>query len=516
VTNAEDDRRRALPFLLCEYAHAMGNGPGSLVDYQRILEGSDRFCGAFVWEWIDHGFRSTTADGVEFFMHGGDVDFRPNGGRYCLDGLVFPDRTPSPGLAELAAAIAPITLEPDPAAGFVRIHNKHDSRDLSHVAVEWVLEHNGVGIDRGTLTVPSVAARTAVEVALPDLVSPSEPGPGETWLTVSAVLATATPWAKAGHEIAFGQALVGIHPADRSSPAPPAAATTTQPARRSTARGSGDVELGPAVFDGRTGRLVRLGSLPLDGPALDVWRAPVENDRGQGPRNTMAATWKAVGLDRMMHRTDSVDRSGDTVVVSTRTAPAAHGIALRTVFTWTLTGDGVELQVDVTPEGIWRATPIGNHDVWLPRLGLRLALPGSLDRAEWFGRGPGETYSDSLAASRVGRFSSTVDALQTDYPVPEENGNHVGTRWLRVTGPGTPGLAVGGLPHFDFTLRRWTSEHLESARHPHDLRDSGRVWLNVDHAQQGLGSAACGPAIPDRYRVEPEPTRFGVRFAIGD
>ena len=160
----------------------------------------------------------------------------------------------------------------------------------------------------------------------------------------------------------------------------------------------------------------------------------------------------------------------------------------------------------------WRGTPIGDHDVWLPRLGLRLALPGGYARAEWFGHGPGESYVDSRAAARIGRFASTIDALQTDYPVPEENGNHTGTRWLTLDGAGLPALRVEGA--FDFTARRWTSEQLEAARHPRDLVDSGRVWLNLDHAQQGLGSASCGPALPERYRVAAEPTSFALAFVL--
>jgi beta-galactosidase len=501
VSDLEDERRRTLPFLLCEYGHAMGNGPGSLVDYQRILEASDRFCGAFVWEWIDHGFTSRTGD---FFIHGGDVDFRPNGGRYCLDGLLFPDRAPSPGYFELKAAIAPIALIPDAVASTLRIDNKHDHRDLSHLAFVWTLEVDGLEVSRGTLAVPPVAPRSSVTVDLPSFATQPS-ARGEAWLTVTASLAADTPWAAAGHAVAFAQAelplLQRVEPVE--TPPPVSTSSTHQ-------GGSTTLALDPATFDRATGRLLTLGALTLDGPRLDVWRAPTENDRGQGPRNTMAATWKAVGLDRMLHRTDSVSLDDGVLTVATRVAPAAHGIALRTVYAWTVVDDALHLTVDVTPEGIWRSTPIGNHDVWLPRLGLRLGLPGGYSDASWFGRGPDETYSDSLAASRVSRFARSVDALQTDYPVPEENGNHVDTRWLELSGPALPTLRVTGDPVFDFTARRWTSEQLESARHPIDLKDSGRVWLNLDHAQQGLGSASCGPAIPARYRVEPAPTRFAL------
>lgn len=496
VTDEEDARRRTLPFLLCEYAHAMGNGPGSLVDYQRILESSDRFCGGFVWEWIDHGFRSTDARGAEYFMHGADVPFRPNGGRYCLDGLVFPDRTPSPGLAELKAAIAPVVIEVGDDA--VVLRNRYDVRSLGHLRVEWTATVDGVAVASGELDLPDCGPGESVSVARPDVAAGAA---GETWLTVTASLREDAAWAPAGHPVAVGQGMLALAP----RPARPA---TPAPRQRGA-----DLILGPGRFDATTGRLVALGDLELEGPVLDVYRAPTENDRGQGPRNTMAATWKAVGLDRMLHRTDSVELTGSTLRVAGRSAPAAHGIGLAWLFEWAAADGGLDLAVSVTPEGIWRSTPIGAHDIWLPRLGLRLGLPGGYRDAEWFGRGPGESYVDSQAAALVGRYSSTIDALQTDYLVPEENGNHVDTRWLVLRGPGLPDLAVDGAPRFDFTARRWTSEALESARHPQDLVDSGRVWLNLDHAQQGLGSASCGPALPERYRVDVRDYSWSLRLS---
>jgi beta-galactosidase len=555
----DDVRRRRLPFLLCEYAHAMGNGPGSLVDYQRILESSDRFCGGFVWEWIDHGFRSTDAAGREFVMHGGDVAFRPNGGRYCLDGLVFADRTPSPGLAELHAAISPVELLLDvhnscscasnrdsgPAspradtragtasrscghqtAGTLTVRNKHDVRSLGHLALRWQLEDDGQVVANGELATPDVGARSEATVDLPSdaLVAatgtdPVSGAPVERWLTVRAVLATDEPWAGAGHEVAFGQVLIPGDPA----PEPHRGAVPPNGARRVLApvdRTAGQrIALGPASFDARTGRLRSLGALDLEGPVLDIMRAPTENDRGQGPRNTAAASWKLTGLDRFLHRTDAVERiedrlGGTGLRVRGRSAPAAHGLGLRWTFDWTTLGDALELSVTIVPEGVWEHTPIGDHMLTLPRLGLRLGLPSAYHRATWFGRGPGESYVDSLAAARFGRFTSSIDALQTDYPVPEENGNHVGTRWLELAGEEVPTLRAEQLDPagFDFTARRWTSEALEEARHPQDLRDSGRVWLNLDHAQQGLGSSSCGPALPERYRVPVTETTFGVRL----
>jgi beta-galactosidase len=227
----------------------------------------------------------------------------------------------------------------------------------------------------------------------------------------------------------------------------------------------------------------------------------------------MAAAWDAVGLDRFQHRTDSVAADDDgRVVVSGRSGPAAQAFGLRWTLTYTDLVTEVGLEVSVTPEGPWHETPHGAYRLTLPRLGLRFRLPGGYTDVEWFGRGPDESYVDFTAAALVGRYARSIDALQTPYLVPQENGNHVGTRWLVLRGDGLPTLRAHG--EVDFTARRWTTEALAAAERPHDLRDSGRVWLNLDHSQQGLGSASCGPALPERYRVPVEPTTFGVALSL--
>ncbi|TMR98010.1 glycoside hydrolase family 2 TIM barrel-domain containing protein [Nonomuraea basaltis] len=553
--SAEDVRRRGLPFLLCEYAHAMGNGPGSPADYQAILEAYERFCGGFVWEWIDHGLTGWDELGRRYFMHGGDVDARPNGGRFCLDGLLFPDRTPSPGLAELAKAIEPVGIVVDVVAGEVAVTNKHDMIDLGHLAFRWWVEIDGVPVagvggsvdveggpaggagvfvSGGPLPVPRCGARETVRVPLPAMDIAAE---GETWITIEAVLATATRWAPAGHVVAFGQAELG-HGSHCRSPLPtpghdsPDIAPPALPAGpsggvvsgraedRTTARigGSRVVWLGGAAFDGRSGRLVRLEDVELDGPVLDVWRAPIENDRGQGARNALAADWEAVGLDRFLHRSDGIERPDDrTLVVRGRSGPATRTLGFRTTYTWHRQDDGaLHLTIEADPVGDWHDTAFGHLSVSPPRMGARFALAGGYTDVTWFGLGPGESYADSRAAARVGRFARPIDALQTPYVVPQENGNHIETRRLEVSGPGLATVRVDGEPYVDFAARRWTSEALQAAARPHDLRDSGRVWLNLDHGQQGIGSASCGPALPGRYRLAVRRYSWSMTLAVAD
>ena len=501
INDHDDARRRALPFLLCEYAHAMGNGPGSLLDYHRILKAHDRFCGGFVWEWIDHGFTHEDVDGREFIMHGSDVGYRPNGGRYCLDGLVFSDRTPSPGLAELKKVLQPVEIS---VGQTIVIRNNHDAIGLDHLTFTWRLELDGVPRGTGTLDVLAVSAGETATVQCP--VVPAHE-PGEWWLTVEAVLTADAAWAPARHVVAWSQGALAIRPNPRAMVAEP----RNRPYRLPVSP-SGGLRLGNGVFDALSGRLIQLGALELDGPQLDVYRAPTENDRGQGGNNNLAAVWAAVGLDRMQHRTDRIESDGDHLRLTGRCAAATHPHAIEYTFDWGADDAGLTLDVAVEFTGPWADTPYQHRDIVLPRLGLRLGLPGGYEEVRWFGRGPGESYMDSREAAAVGRYASSIDALQVGYPVPQENGNHTETRWLEVSGTGLPTLRVDGDPLFDFTARRWTSEALERARHPHDLVDSGRVWLNVDHAQLGLGSAACGPALPEQYRLPREATAWRLRF----
>lgn len=492
-----DERRRGLPFLLVEYAHAMGNGPGSLSEYWRIMRDHDRICGGFVWEWIDHGFAATTPDGIPFVMHGQDVDYEPNGGRYSLHGLVFSDRTPTPGLAELAKAYAPLRIEVGEDA--VTVRNDRHTAGTGDLEFAWTVERGAETLAEGVLEVPEIAAGSAATVSLP-----TAAGEGERVLTVRARLRDATPWAEAGHVVAWGQHV--LTPADVPAPLPHPEGGSDVSAET--------VTVGGAVFDGASGRLRSLGGVEVDGPWLDVHRAPTENDRGQGDNNNIAKIWQQTGIDRMEHRTDAVRTGDGWIEVTGRTAPTTHAHGVAWTMLWHHDGDGLELTVTADFVGPWTDTPYMNRDIWVPRLGLLFGLPGGYADVEWQGRGPGESYIDSFEAAPLGRYTSSIDALQVHYPVPEENGNHVDTSLLAVRGADLPELRVDGRGVFDFTARRWTSHDLERAAHPHELVDSGRVWLNIDHRQLGIGSASVGPALPARYRIPRERTTWRVRISV--
>ncbi len=432
------------PFVLCEYAHAMGNGPGGLADYDTLFERHPRCQGGFVWEWIDHGLRR--ADGS--FAYGGDFGEDMHDGAFCIDGLVFGDRTPSPGLVELKKVFEPVRITR--AGGRIRVENRHVFRDLSYLRFEWVFEEEGVVVASGELRVGGLPAGAVAELEPPALPEVTR----ESWLTVRAL--------DSGHEVAWGQ--IAVHE-----------------------RALTHIEGGAASLD----LVRRFGS-----PRLDLWRAPTDNDEAE-----FAAVWRARGLDRLQHRTLSVRTEGGALVVRTRVAAPGTDEGVLATYAWTAIDGGLALALDIVPDRRW--------DFPLPRLGVRFAVPVT-DRVAWFGRGPGEAYPDSRLAARVGRFELSVAEMQTPYVRPQENGNRTEVRWAQVGD-----LRLEGRPHFELTVRPWTSEALDAAGHQEDLVPSDRLWVNADLAHNGLGSASCGPGVLPQYRLEAKPTRFELAFVRG-
>lgn len=432
------------PFILCEYGHAMGNGPGGLSDYQRVFETYPRCQGGFIWEWIDHGLR--TEDG--WFAYGGDFGETIHDGNFVCDGLLFPDRTPSAGIIEFAKVIEPVRIT---VGDTIAIHNRYEVLDTGHLRFRWLC-----GDASGLLDVPVIAAGETAEVARPDVV--------DGVLTIRAELAKATSWADEGQLIAWGQGVL------------------TEPSRPSLTGG------------GAPGDPTELG---LGAVRLDVWRAPIDNDERNGP----APQWREQGLHRVQHRLAGVADGVTTV----RTAPPALQWGLVSTWRWTAEDDGwVGLELTVRPDGEVPPT--------LPRLGVSFELP-RIETVTWYGAGPGEAYVDTRAAAAVGRWTSSVDALQTPYVRPQENGHRIDTRWAELTDAAGNGLRIEAAPDlFGLTVRRWSTASLEAAAHAHELVATDTTYVTLDIAQAGVGSAACGPPLPSRYELETVEASLAVRF----
>jgi beta-galactosidase len=516
------DRRNRMPFLLTEFAHAMGNGPGGLTAYMDLSDRYPRVQGGFVWEWMDQGLRATDAQGREFFGYGGDFGEELHDGNFICDGLVFPDRTPSPGLLEYQKVIEPVRIGPASQPGGIAIENRYDFLDLSHLRFTWSLEHDGSPIAEGELDVPALAAGERTEVTLPLPGAPSA-ARGEQWLTVRAELAEKTAWAPQGHLIAWGQVRLPSH----------AGSPSERPCGERASLGEGGrVVVGRARFDRLTGALLSLAGHPVHGPQLSLWRAPTDNDRAGAQRD--ADYWQARGLHRLHHRTVLLEVENGALTAVVRSSAAASSCGYLTTYRWQDVDGGLRVEVSAEPVGQWPERddvfPEAMVDPDLPaeqyeelvrrnkapslaRIGLRWLLPAEWSRVGWFGAGPGESYPDSRQAARIGRYAAEVEQLQTPYVRPQDNGNRSEVRWAELTDATGIGVRIEGDPLFNLAVRQWTDAALASARHHSDLvAEPGVVYLHTDHAVQGLGTAAVGPGVLPEHRLEVTTFEFAFTF----
>ena len=492
-----DTHRRGLPFVLCEYAHAMGNGPGGLALYDALFERHPRCQGGFVWEWIDHGLVRTRPDGTTGYGYGGDFGEEVHDGSFVIDGLCFPDRTPSPGLVELAAVNAPIRIDVLGTSAAVR--SRYQLTDTTDVRYDWQLLADGTAIASGSLDVPLLSPGQSAQRELTDAANRLGDAPvdAEVVLAVVARSASERPWAAAGHVLGRGESVVR-----------PAVVPTITPIPASV-EGSG-YRVGPALLDG-AGRLVELDGLTVTDAGFSAWRAPTENDLaiGGGETASAAAAWRQVGLDRLHLRTEAVRLDGDTLVVEQSARAAGTSAGFDVVHRWQAGADGrLRLQLEVAGFG-----PLPEA---LPRLGYSFALacadPGAV-QVDWYGRGPGESYPDSSTAARLGRWRHRVADWQTPYVVPQENGLRSGLRWAELGLP-TRSLRVTARRPLDLALRPWSNAELGAAGHREDLPASTKLWVHLDAGQNGLGTATCGPGVAAAFRYRPERAELDLDLRV--
>ncbi len=520
----------AMPVVWCEYAHAMGNGPGALKDYWDEFFRYPRLAGGFVWDWLDQGIRKKkepsgeprsdhpaprpAANGKtppladdEYWAYGGDFNDEPNDRSFLINGLVFPDGTPSPGLIEHKTVTQPVATEAvNLREGLVRVRNRYDFLALDHLVLTWTLHCEGQTLQRGAQALPPVAPGRRRTIGLPYV--PPSVAEGECRLDVGYELRASCSWARKGHRVAQAQFRLPV-PIRRPVPAPvrrPPRVRAEGPFRSIVGK---DFRL---LFDTVRGRIATMeyrGRRILErGPVLNFWRAPTENESRDGRRGAVAHTWRERNMHRLSQRTDAVsfsaDSEGRTVVrVRARIAPPEFRYGFQCEYRYVIAGDGtIAIRCAGVPE----------EDVpgILPRIGLQLRLPAWQDRAVWYGLGPHETYADSRQAGLVNVWRARVDELLTPYVRPQENGNRMDTRWVALTDRQGRGLRAEGCPLVEFSAHRFLPRDFEEAKHHADLKPRPFVVLNLDGRQRGLGTASCGPDVRPAYELRSDPFAFGV------
>ncbi len=494
------------PFLMCEYAHAMGNAVGNLAEYWEVIERHERLIGGCIWDWVDQGLRRTTDDGREYFAYGGDFGDVPNDGSFCINGMVFADRTVPPKMWEMKRVYQYVGIEPvDLPAGRIRVINKHFFTNLREFEGRWELTADGVSIQSGVLPALDLEPQADAVVTLP--IEQPELKPGSAYfLRVSFHLRADTRWADQGYEVAWRQLAM---PYDM--PAAPLLALDEMPKLKCDEQGDriaitgDDFEL---RFSKQAATIAALRYADqtvvsdeggtIRGPVLNAFRAPVNNDR------YCDASWRDAGLDaleRVVRRVELDASNPRAFRIETLVESRGRGgcrFDLHT--TWTVLGNGC---VDVSS----RIEPHHAPEI-LPKIGLRLELPPALDNFTWFGRGPHENYVDRKTSADVGVYRSTVAEQFVPYPDTQETGNKEDVRWAALTSADGAGLLVVAGSTMSVTALHHTAQDLTAARHPVDLPPRDEVYLCLDVAQNGLGGASCGPAPLSSYILRPRAVSF--------
>ncbi|WP_125590106.1 beta-galactosidase subunit alpha [Companilactobacillus jidongensis] len=495
------------PHILCEYGHAMGNGPGNLKEYQDLFYANDKLQGGFIWEWFDHGIESYTKDGEKYYRYGGDFGDDPSNKDFCIDGLLMPDRTPSPGLYEYKKVIEPIeTSEVDIMQGKIELLSHYDFADLNRFRLVYTIMEDDVVLQSGSMDLPSIPARQKKEVTIP-YDSDITPKPGSEYLlNISYQLKKDTAYAASGYELATAQFELPIHTAGIKV-IPNGKVSVSESAACLTATGD-NFQIKFDTVRGIITSLIRDGiELMNRGPKFTFWRAPISNDM------EIIDEMKKV---QFLHLEHDVVKSFDydikddhlNVVVKTLHGTTNSSWHFDCEYDYTIYATG-DILVDV------KGIPGGKLDMapdMLPKLGVTMNLNQSLEKVRYFGRGPGENYADSKEAGMLGVYENNVDGMFTNYVVPQANGNHMDSKWVSLTDDRGQGIVFTALKSFNFSTSYYDEKTLDEAMHTCDLKRADHVVLNIDYKQNALGTYSCGQWQLEKYRTKVEP--FEIQFRI--
>ena len=476
-------------YFMCEYAHAMGLGPGNLKEYWETIYRYDRLIGGCVWEWVDHGMECMTEDGEIYYAYGGDFGDWPTDVNFCVDALCYPDRTPHTGLWALKQALENIKFECED--GKLYCVNRYSFTDLDGYEATATMLRDGVCVGSCRLDLSGIKPLSRKEIKL----GLELPATGECILDIRVRTAANCRFAKAGHELAHAQIPLKNEPAITYLPADAMGEIVLE----------GETEiLGDnfeVAFNPVTGELCRwskdgneLLSQPL---SANFWRAPTDND------HMIKKQWQAFKLDHMQYkkRSFAIEQVSSSVV----RAEATHVhyacnmmpmIETRTV--WTVYGNG-DIRVSVTFKPLRDTLPE------LARVGLQTVIDGAYEHLTWYGRGPMESYPDLKLQARVDTWHKSVDETHEPYIRPQENGAHADTRAVALTDDLGFGLMViseqAQGDGFSFTAHNYSDRALDKAEHSPELIWDDGITLSLDWAHGGIGSHSCGPEPLEKYKL---------------
>ncbi len=514
IIDYANDPTESRPLIICEYSHAMGNSNGNLKEYWEAIKTHHGLQGGFIWDWVDQGLQKMDENGVMYWAYGGDFGDTINDANFCINGLISPDRIPHPALYEYKKLLQPIGVEAvDLPSGKIRVRNEQDFSDMAGINGRFQLEINGVSVQKGQLPKLDLPPGQSEIIQLPLEPVTLEAGE-ECFLTIHFQLSQETIWAEEGHVLGWEQFKMPLsvpEPTPRFLDELPA--LDVKETSVSFTISNTNFQL---TFDKITGQFTSWQynnvSLLQEGPRLNIWRAPTDNDGIKSEaanKHKDLTNWLAAGFDQLTPELVSIkveQPQPQLVQVTVRMFINSH--AYRHAFghhhTYTIYANG-EVRI---VNNVMVDPTLPN----LPRMGLTMQLPAGFEQVAWFGKGPHENYVDRCAGVTVGLYRGTVDEQYVPYIMPQENGNKTAVRWLTLTRDNGAGIQINGDDLFEFSVHHYTANDFFQAHHTNELVRREQVILNLDHKQSGLGGHSCGPATLPQYRIQPNLFRF--EFAI--
>ena len=480
------------PRIICEYAHAMGNGPGGLTEYQNVFYQHDCIQGHYVWEWCDHGIQAKDDDGNVWYKYGGDYGDYPNNYNFCLDGLIYSDQTPGPGLKEYKQVIAPVKVRAqDLARGELRVENK-----LWFTTLDDYTLHIEVRAEGDTLSVQQIKLRDVppnsdalLQCALPELDA------REAFLNVTVTKDSRTSYSEAGHHIATYQFPLKA----RTAAAVPFSLQNANPLTLEDSRQSCTVRgyNFHLTFSKLTGKPIAWNvngeELITREPKINFFKPTIDNHKQE-----FEGLWQPNHLQIMQEhlREFTLEQTDDALLITSQTiiAPPVFDFGMRCTYRWRIAADG-QLNVELSGQ------PYGEYRDIIPCIGFTMGINGDLGQVAYYGRGPGENYADSQQANIIDIWRSSVDEMFENYPFPQNNGNRQDVRWAMLTNRHGNGLLVAPQRPVNLSAWRYTQENIFAAQHCNALQRSDDITLNLDHQLLGLGSNSWGSEVLDSWRV---------------
>ena len=497
------DKDGSKPFLLVEYCHSMGNGPGDFEDYFQMIQDNDKMCGGFVWEWCDHAIAHGIAEnGKTIYAYGGDHGEEIHDGNFCMDGLVYPDRTVHTGLLEYKNVYRPVrVVSYDKESGELVLHNYMDFDDLKdYVKISYELTQDGLVISKDILSefsvVPHGEGKTNLKISVPEN--------GKCYLKLIYHLKKELPLLDEDHILGFDEIEVSKDNA-KCKLAEKWMQKAAVDSELQVNENDTQIHIKGREFaytiDRRTALFTEMkfaGREYLNHPMeLNIWRAPTDNDM------YIKAEWKKAHYDKAYTRayTTEVVQGKHGVKIVSHASVVAETVQkiLDVKITWTIDASGkIDADIEATKDGEFPD---------LPRFGVRMFLDKKLSDARYFGMGPQESYRDKHQAASHGLYRANVGDLHEDYIRPQENGSHYDCGYVELNNS-RYGMAAFSESTFSFNASYYTQEELEKKTHNYELAESDSVVLCVDYALNGIGSNSCGPVVLDQYRFNDVLFRF--------